>query len=164
MARFERDSYNGTHYKLRPLGWRRIFPSGWVFPYFVPSKIRFSIRITRLSGVNPPPLNQLDIYEVLPNKEPRLLTRNKSLNYHERFCKFDNESFSEEGEIKYVLGEPNTANYFPLVVAKVYSTDDVWLRILLPIIAGGLGIVLGWLLDNFFDIYVNINNLIESVR
>ena len=151
MAKFEKRKWQGTHYKVRPLGWRKYFQLGkFVFPYFAPDKIKFSIEITKIEDIANPghkKLSGMDIYEIIPDKETRQIFSHRNLPSSEKRFEFDDEGYTEGGVVKYLHGEPGADDTHPLIIARVYYNDDVWLKIIFPVIMGVFGIVLGWLLN-----------------
>jgi len=159
VARFHNGDWFGTYYKVRPLGWRNRIPFMVSFPYSVDDKIKFSIKVTEVGKKQ---LNELDIYETLPGSgKSRLLEKNKELPNDSIYCKFDDESYMIEGEVKYTLGNPQKGSYIPLMSGTILGPEYFWTRGILPFVFIMLSGVIGIFLEKLLGI---TNVIIEIIQ
>lgn len=131
MAVFLKGNISGVHFKVSPLGWRKIFPVSFVFPYFVGNKIDFRIQVTKYEeGDNTCLLNTYTIFEAVPGREqeyPRKMENLLGLDDKTTHCEItDGTKIAEEGYVAYWLGAPGNSDSNLLISTEIFHYKELF--------------------------------------
>ncbi|MFC1968507.1 hypothetical protein ACFLVX_03870 [Chloroflexota bacterium] len=143
MAMFKHGSWRGTQYWMSPSDWRKIFPRKWTPPYFAGNRIEFHMEVNRTSH-DAPRLNELQIWEVIPESEARLLPTNQVESDDKTSCDFPMETeIIPVGRVQYLLGEPGGVDSHILIRADMLSSDTAIMWATQTIVGAIIGSVIG---------------------